>query len=295
MKFDIDRYIIKNHDTEDFNIPLKDEYKHHLTVCAHETKDISQYQNIIDWIELGKRIKNKPIEPIYHIGCAHVLDGDFGHIRLIDTMGCSLDIVNAARVSLNKFSEEWNAKDAKLLKFLILNGHTSPLEMAEFKFEVYCPLFIARQWFRHRTWSFNERSRRYTSEDIKFYIPKIYRKQSSKNLQASEGVWDAGSNHDIEHAIRAKTRDCFDTYNQLISMDVCREQARMILPQNMMTKFIAKVDGNNLMKFVILRQAEDAQAEIRQYADAIVFLTQRYIKEVWETLFKMLGIDFKPL
>jgi len=214
-----------------------------------------------------------------------------GYLRLLDVMGASIDIVNAARVSLNKYSKEWSEKDAKLLKFLVLNAHTSPLEMVEFKFEVFCPLPIARQWFRHRSQSFNELSRRYTSEGIILYQEQEWRAQSKKNLQAS--METLIENDEITARYIKLCSDSENLYNDMLDAGICREQARYSLLQSMMTKFIAKVDGNNLMKFVILRLHKGAQKEIREYAEAIVEATRPFIKEVWEELGGMGVIDIE--
>jgi thymidylate synthase (FAD) len=175
-------------------------------------------------------------------------------------MGCSLDIVNAARMTLMKHSEEFGPKEEKLLKFLILNSHTSPLEMTEFKFLVECPIQTARHWMRHRTWSYEEVSRRHTSEDIRIYNP------------------------DGSVAFDECYQKCLETYYHLLEKGVSKEEARGVLPLNLMTTFMAKVDGNNLVKFVILRAAKEAQKEIQEYARAIVELTRPFIGEVWEVL-----------
>ena len=108
----------------------------------------------------------------------NVLGDGIGFVKLVDSMGNDLSIVRSARVSYGKTSEEFSDRDKKLIKYLIKNSHTSPLESVTFTFNIKCPLFIARQWMRHRTWSYNEISRRYTSENIEFYIPKEFRIQS---------------------------------------------------------------------------------------------------------------------
>ena len=177
-----------------------------------------------------------------------VLDNDQGYITLLDHMGSEVDIVNAARVSYDKYTDTMHEKDYKLLRYLIRNQHTSPLEMIVFKFEVYCPLFVTRQWFRHRMWSYNEVSRRYTSENIDFYIPQNFRKQDKKNKQVGSEKLDTQTQEKVYAEIKAATTQSLKLYNELLEQGVCREQARMVLPQNLMTKFIGRTDLNNLIK-----------------------------------------------
>ena len=136
-------------------------------------------------------------------------------------------------------------------------------------FSVHCPLFVRSQWMRHRTFSFNEISRRYTDEEITFYLPKALRIQSENNKQASV----EGSHIDDEKSlicdIDIQQIHAFQLYKKLLDAGVCREQARGVLPQNMMTTFWATVDLRNLLGFLKLRCDEHAQVEIREYANAI--------------------------
>lgn len=223
---------------------------------------------------------------------------DQGSIYLEDYMGTTKDIINAARISFNKYINKVGKRDIKLLKFLVLNAHTSPLERAEFSFRVTCPIFIARQWHRHRSWSYSEISKRYTSDDTQFYIPHVFRKQSKDNKQASSGFFnlkdplECSNNTDACTEMMLSANLTIDEYKRLLKKGVCKEQARMILPQSMMTTFIAKTDGNNLMKFVILRSDPHAQWEIQQYSNAIVKLTRPYIGEIWDILEEEMGMDF---
>lgn len=190
---------------------------------------------------------------------------DKGFIILEDVMGNDLAIVNAARVSFYGDSKG-DEKDKKLLFYLMRNKHTTPFEMVEFKFHVKCPLFVARQWMRHRTWSYNEVSRRYTEINLDFYVPNTWRKQSISNKQGSDDSTIAKSfTGDLEEIIRRSV----DVYERAIEAGVAREQARVFLPQAMYTEFIAKVDAHNLMHFLKLRMAAEAQYEIRVYANAI--------------------------
>ena len=201
---------------------------------------------------------------------------DNGWIELQDIMGDDLAIVNAARASFLGESKG-NEKDKRLLFYLMEHYHTGPFEQVEFKFRVKCPLFVARQWMRHRTWSYNELSRRYTSANIEFYIPdgNKWRKQSEINKQASDGFINAFYNNgfcngrDFSKFLTFYCEDTLKYYNNMLDAGVAREMARMILPSNMYTEFIAKVDAHNLMHFLSLRMSPDAQYEIRVYAEAI--------------------------
>lgn len=194
--------------------------------------------------------------------------GDQGWIGLIDMMGTEATMVNAARVSFGKIKNTMDEKDIELLKYLIENKHTSPLEHIVFTFSVHCPLFVRGQWHRHRTWSYNEISRRYTEFDLTFYTPPQLREQSKNNRQASvEGSFVEDLK--LKELIEKHNQDSLALYNHLLSRGVCREQARGVLPQNMMVTFWATVDLSNLLHFLELRDHQHAQWEIREYAQAI--------------------------
>jgi thymidylate synthase (FAD) len=198
-------------------------------------------------------------------------------------MGDETTIVNAARVSFGKRRDTMDERDVVLLKYLLENQHTSPLEHITFTFIVHCPLFIRSQWHRHRTWSYNEVSRRYTSLDLEFYVPPEVREQAETNRQASvdaENV-DQDAARDL---IAAHNQASLELYNQLLDMGVCREQARGILPQNLMTTYWATVDLHNLLRFLDLRDSEHAQWEIRQYAAGIKQLVKPYIPNLAKVL-----------
>ncbi|HBM17037.1 MAG TPA: FAD-dependent thymidylate synthase [Lentisphaeria bacterium] len=202
--------------------------------------------------------------------------GDQGWIGLIDMMGTEATIVNAARVSFGKIKQTMDDKDIELLKYLIENKHTSPLEHIVFTFSVHCPLFVRGQWHRHRTWSYNEISRRYTDFDLTFYVPSQLREQSKSNRQASvEG--SSIKDSELKAQIDKHNKGSLDFYNYLISKGVCREQARGVLPQNMMVTFWATVDLSNLLHFLELRDHSHAQWEIREYGKAIKELIAPYL------------------
>ena len=207
---------------------------------------------------------NVNIPPTNHV---MVLGGQ-GWIGLVDRLGTETSIVNAARVSFGKIRTEMDDRDAALVRYLIKNHHTSPLEHVVFTFLVHCPLFIRSQWHRHRTWSYNEISRRYTDVDIEFYTPPELREQAESDRQASRPA-----EHLDQAACKALIEEhhkrSLDLYHKLLEQGVCREQARGVLSQDMMTTFWATVDLNNLLKFLELRDSDHAQWEIREYAIAI--------------------------
>lgn len=212
-------------------------------------------------------------------------------IELVNSMGDDNTIVSAARVSLlgeSKGAEQ----DKKLIAYLLKNKHTSPFEQVEFQFRVKCPLFVARQWHRHRTWSYNEISRRYTAEEIDFYIPAYFRKQAESNRQASTDEkiftieWQNYTTN-TENLLKYVTNSAENLYKTLLDNGVAREQARMVLPQNMNTMFYAKTDLHNLLHFIDLRDSEHSQYEIRVYAQAMLKLITPIVPwtiEAWSKL-----------
>ena len=215
------------------------------------------------------------VPPENHVS---VLDGQ-GWIGLIDTLGTESTIVNAARVSFGKIKTDMDERDVKLLHYLLDNRHSSPLEHIVFTFSVHCPLFVRGQWHRHRTWSYNEISRRYTEIDIEFYTPKHLRMQSENNRQASYDNPDF-QDAELRAMIDKQNKDSLALYEKLLEGGVCREQARGVLPQNMMVTFWATVDLNNLLHFLSLRDSDHAQWEIREYAVAIKKLIKPIIPNV---------------
>jgi thymidylate synthase (FAD) len=188
-------------------------------------------------------------------------------------MGSDLSIARAARVS---YDAAWRAgedqgSDAKLINYLWKNHHTTPFEAVTFTFEVKAPIFVFRQWHRHRTWSFNELSARYRELPEEFYVPDptILGAQSADNkqgrLEPVSETW-ARSQRD---AIEASCRASFEIYKDLLAMDVSRELARSVLPVATYSHMFATVDLLNLLKFLTLRCDSHAQHEIRVYADAM--------------------------
>lgn len=199
----------------------------------------------------------------------YVLDNNQGWVALLRHSGEEIDIVNAARVSFGKLKTEFDDKDKVLLKFLIDEEHFAPLEHETMTFLVHCPLYVRGQWMRHRTSSYNEISRRYTEVDMELYTPEFYRTQSKDNKQASNENECIENNEAAKITMKQANEYALNTYNYLLSMGVCREQARGILPQNMMTTFYCTMNLRNVLHFLRLRMDQHAQLEIRQYANAI--------------------------
>ena len=203
----------------------------------------------------------------------NVLGDNIGFVKLVDKMGDDLSVVNSARISYNRESSEFSDRDKKLIKYLLKNNHSSPLEHVQFTFNVKVPLYIERQWNRHRSWkyfSFNEVSRRYSSENIEFYVPKEFRLQSEDNKQMSTGqLLEEKRATEFEDTIKMFCEDSLTIYSVMLENKVAREVARGVLCQYMYTNFYATVDLHNLFWFLELRRHPHAQHEIQLYARAI--------------------------
>tara|TARA_B100000131_G_scaffold90220_1_gene86919 strand:- start:11136 stop:11840 length:705 start_codon:yes stop_codon:yes gene_type:complete len=206
----------------------------------------------------------------------YLYDDKVGFVELVDSMGTDLTIVNAARVSFGKHKDEIDDKDRKLIKYLVEHRHTSTFEHNVLTFRICVPLFVRSQHMRHRTWSYNEISRRYTDVGIRFYEPKSFRTQHKSNRQASnfndlidpvidEGSLSGGSG--ASYLVRGHHLKSLRLYNKLIDSGICREQARGVLPQNLYTEYYGTVNLSNLLKFISLRTHEGAQWEIQQLAN----------------------------
>jgi thymidylate synthase (FAD) len=222
---------------------------------------------------------------------------DKAQVDYIEHMGSDLTIVNAARVSFGAHRDELNDKDIKLIKYLISHKHTSTLEhnIVTFRFKV--PLFIRSQHHRHRTWSFNEISRRYTEENLEFYEPSSFRTQHKSNRQASnvENQIDPLITFDgiqASQAIRAHHKNSLLLFDQLVEAGVCREQARGVLPQNLYTTYYGTIDLNNLLKFLELRTHDGAQWEIQEVARACGRIATQLWPETMKAYQEVRGIDF---
>ena len=210
-------------------------------------------------------------------------------------MGEDLDIVNSARVSFDVSHTQLEERDVKLIKYLYKNKHTSPFEHCTIKFACKVPLFVARQHMRHRTWSYNEVSRRYTNVNLEFYTPEEFRSQAKTNRQASihDGMMinpvvktiSGSTQHWVtraDEALLSHTRKSIKLYNTFLDNGICREQARMVLPQNMYCNYIATANLLNVLKFIGLRNKADAQWEIKVMAEQMGKFVEGLFPIAWE-------------
>ena len=214
---------------------------------------------------------------------------NYGSIRLVESMGSDLSIVRSARVSYNADwrTGEDEGKDERLIAYLMKNKHTTPFESVVFTFEVKAPIFVFRQWHRHRTWSFNEISARYSKLPEEFYVPQRAHitQQSKDNKQARTAEQHSHSQY-IQAYIEKTGLAAFAQYKEFLEMVCPRELARSILPVGTYSKMFATVDLHNLFHFLRLRLHEHAQYEIRVYAEAVLELIEpvvpiavKYFKE----------------
>ena len=219
------------------------------------------------------------------------LYGDgIGTVEYVQHMGNDITVVNSARVSFGKHKEIMDEKDKKLIKYLIRHKHTSTLEHNVITYRFVVPLFVRSQHHRHRTWSYNEISRRYTDENLRFYEPKLFRTQHKSNRQASNienlidpviipDLSDTSLGTTASEALKQHHATSVRFYKQLMKNGVCREQARGVLPQNMYTEYYGTVNLSNLLKFVDLRTHEGAQWEIQKVADACLEIASELFPE----------------
>jgi thymidylate synthase (FAD) len=196
---------------------------------------------------------------------------DHGFVRLDDAMATDLSVVNSARVSFGRRKEEMDESDHGLIRFLMRERHGTPFEHNSFRFHIRAPIFVAREWFRHRVGSFNEFSLRYAKATEDFYVPE------PDDVRTQVGKPGAYSFEPVDEELAERTRDelrevyehAFATYERLVEAGVARELARSALPVAAYTEFYWTVNARALMNFVSLRAAETAQREIRRYADAV--------------------------
>jgi len=199
----------------------------------------------------------------------HVLD--HGFVRLDDVMASDLSVVNAARVSFARRKEEMDDSDAGLIRFLMRDRHGTPFEHNAFRFHIRAPIFVAREWMRHRVGSFNEFSLRYAKATEDFYVPE------AEDVRSQVGKPGAYTFESLGPELAEETRDAmrhvyehaYSTYERLVEAGVAREVARSVLPVGAYTEFYWTVNARSLMNFVSLRAAETAQREIRRYAEAV--------------------------
>ena len=207
----------------------------------------------------------------------HVLDKGF--VRLVDFMGRDNRVVSAARVSFGGVSKG-EERDKGLIKYLLEHQHHTPFEHCYFQFHICCPIYVARQWMRHRWGSYNEISARYTQVKDEFYLPKEFRGQDVKNRQGS--VAADLDNEALSKLYEQSVESSFAVYNKLIESGVAREMARGVLPVCQYTQFYWSVNARSLLNFLQLRTDGHAQYEIRVYADAIAQIFKEKMPWSWE-------------
>lgn len=202
---------------------------------------------------------------------------DHGFVRLDDAMADDLSVVNGARVSFARHKEEMDESDEGLIRFLMRDRHGTPFEHNSFRFHVRAPIFVAREWMRHRVGSFNEFSLRYARATDDFYVPE------PEDVRSQVGKPGAYSFESVPDEVAKTTRErlkavyesAYETYEQLVELGVARELARCALPVGAYTEFYWTVNARSLMNFLSLRNSETAQREIRRYAEAC----ERFLEE----------------
>ncbi len=220
-----------------------------------------------------------------HLYAAHpVLD--HGFVRVIDYMGDDAAICQAARVSYGRGTKSVQ-NDEGLIRYLMRHWHSTPFEMCEIKLHVKLPVFVARQWIRHRTANVNEYSARYSILDREFYIPApdALAAQSTTNNQGRGAPLSGEAAARVLDILRGDAMRCYDHYEQMIGQEggqgLARELARMNLPANIYTQWYWKTDLHNLLHFLRLRADKHAQYEIRVYADAICAIVADWVPHTW--------------
>lgn len=217
--------------------------------------------------------------------------GKCGLVVLMDVMGSDKDIADAARVSYRTGTKSIR-EDRALIRYLVQNHHTSPIEQAEIKLYIKCPIYIKNQIVRHRTASMNEASLRYSVaiDSTEWTDPDEWRTQDSLNKQGSNGSLEL----ELGKAMSQQEEDLLERIRALydlgIELGVAREQIRKILPLSQYTEFVWKIDAKNLLHFLHLRQDEHAQSEIREFAEAIGKIVEEWIPDTWNA-FREFVID----
>lgn len=211
----------------------------------------------------------------------NILGDGIASIELLNWMGGDLDIVNSARVSYDKQAKEFTEKDEKLVRYLIKHKHNSPLRSTILRFRVVAPIYIVNQYKKHIIASTyiddpavqqNQESLRYVKFSGEYYFPGAFRKQDTKNKQSSVGYLTPAEQYEAELVYRTQCDNALLSYEKLISLGVCREQARGVLPESIYTKFIATHSLEACLNFIHLRLGSGAQYEIQKYGQAMLEL-----------------------
>jgi thymidylate synthase (FAD) len=254
---------------------------------------MNQEESVEDKQNLTKRVTSEALEKILYNKISLL---DHGFIRVIDYMGNDSAIVQAARVSYGHGTKQIS-QDKGLINYLMKHRHTTPFEMCEIKLHVKLPIFVARQWIRHRTANVNEYSARYSILDKEFYLPNPANiaAQSQSNKQGREE--NILSNKEIENTLAILKKDseqCYQSYEKLLNVThtgdildennqgIARELARINLTLNYYTQWYWKIDLHNLLHFISLRNDAHAQYEIRVYAKELLEIVKHWVPYVYE-------------
>jgi thymidylate synthase (FAD) len=196
---------------------------------------------------------------------------DHGFVRLDDCMADDLAVVNAARVSFARRVSELGDADRGLVRFLMRERHSTPFEHAVFRFHIKCPIFVAREWMRHRAGSYNEHSARYSELPDEFYVPAAEDVRTQVGKPGSYSFEPVGEEaaQQTRETLTATYRDAYLVYRGMIDRGIAREIARMALPVGIYTQFHWTLNARSLMNFLSLRNADTAQLEIRRFAEAV--------------------------
>ena len=261
-----------------------------------------EIQDVRDKSFFTRRVTVKNLENILYKKFSVL---DHGFVRVIDYMGDDSSIVQAARVSYGKGTKKIS-QDKGLINYLLSHRHSTPFEMNEIKLHIKLPIFVARQWIRHRTANVNEYSARYSVLDNEFYIPekRNIKSQSKINNQGRDS--EVKNSDQIKKMLLANSKKNFEIYNLLLNEDkngnviteekegIARELARMVLPLNTYTQWYWKIDLHNLMHFLSLRFDKHAQYEIRVYAELILKIMKKWVPYTYDAFvkYRLSGMSF---
>jgi len=258
--------------------------------------DINDLKKILNSESKTKRVTASKLDKVLYKPFKVL---DHGFVRVIDYMGDDSSIVQAARVSYGKGTKKLN-QDKNLINYLLSHRHTTPFEMNEIKFHIKLPIFVARQWIRHRTANVNEYSARYSILDNEFYIPKAndVKPQSQLNNQGREGEIEKDLKKHYLSLIKENAKINFSSYKHLLNVDedgntldekrpgIARELARTVLPLSSYTQWYWKIDLHNLMHFLALRFDDHAQYEIRVYAKVMLDLVKKWVPLTYDAFIR---------
>jgi len=253
---------------------------------AQEIKDQQAQENTT------KRVNSPELEKILYEALPIL---DHGFVRVVDYMGNDTSIVQAARVSYGKGTKKVNT-DSGLIKYLMRHWHSTPFEMCEIKYHIKLPIFIARQWIRHRTANVNEYSARYSILDKEFYLPKTENlaAQSQSNRQGRGDILEGDQAKKVLDLLKSDAERTYSNYEEMLNerydgtiidenkIGLARELARMNLTLNTYTQWYWKTDLLNLMNFLRLRADHHAQYEIRAYADVMLDTLKKWVPTTYE-------------